>query len=196
MVRAAVALWRKNGYAATTVADISSEAGVSEALFYFYYPSKEDLLFELGAQSTRDVQIEIEQRLREPYELADVIVAALTVLEKELRLNPPELIIEAVLEATRQEHRTQASLKPYKRMSPLFGKLFERARADGKLSQRVDVRHLATLTQAVVSDGTRRWVAGAYGDRSYALAISDDVNALVIGFNQLAEAAGPDDANA
>jgi AcrR family transcriptional regulator len=36
LVQAAMALWRTNGYAKTTVADICRAAGVSRALFYFY----------------------------------------------------------------------------------------------------------------------------------------------------------------
>src|SRR4029078_11210070 len=51
-VQAATALWRANGYARTTVADICRAAGVSKALFYFYFPRKEDLLFEVGGRST------------------------------------------------------------------------------------------------------------------------------------------------
>ena len=34
LVRAAMALWRANGYAATTVADICKAAGVSKPLFW------------------------------------------------------------------------------------------------------------------------------------------------------------------
>ncbi len=52
LVQAAMALWRTNGYARTTVADICRAAGVSKALFYFYFPRKEDVLFEVGMLST------------------------------------------------------------------------------------------------------------------------------------------------
>ena len=56
LVQAAMALWRTNGYANTTVADICRAAGVSKALFYFYFPRKEDVLFEVGALSTQSAQ--------------------------------------------------------------------------------------------------------------------------------------------
>src|SRR5260370_35576178 len=52
LVAAAMALWRANGYARTTVADICRAAGVSKALFYFYFPRKEDVLFGVGVLST------------------------------------------------------------------------------------------------------------------------------------------------
>ena len=69
LVQAALALWRANGYARTTVADICRAAGVSKALFYFYFPRKEDVLFEVGVLST---EIEVEQRLRHTRRPADV----------------------------------------------------------------------------------------------------------------------------
>src|SRR5260370_7894131 len=52
LVQAATALWRTNGYARTTVADICRAAGVSKALFYFYFPRKENVLYEVGVLST------------------------------------------------------------------------------------------------------------------------------------------------
>src|SRR5262245_56634477 len=94
LVRAAVALWRANGYAGTTVADICRAAGVSKALFYFYFPRKEDVLFEIGVLSTQAAHRAAHELLQKPYAMADVIDAALTSLERSMRRNPPELIME------------------------------------------------------------------------------------------------------
>ncbi len=58
-----MALWRTNGYAKTTVADICRAAGVSRALFYFYFPAKEDVLFEVGLLSTRAAQKTVRSML-------------------------------------------------------------------------------------------------------------------------------------
>ena len=58
-----MALWRTNGYAKTTVADICRAAGVSRALFYFYFPAKEDVLFEVGLLSTRAAQKTVRELL-------------------------------------------------------------------------------------------------------------------------------------
>src|SRR5918911_669413 len=70
LVQAAMALWRTNGYATTTVAEICKAAGVSKALFYFYFPRKEDVLFEVGVLSTESARRTIRQLLRRPYELS------------------------------------------------------------------------------------------------------------------------------
>src|ERR1700675_5146491 len=69
LVQAAMALWRTNGYANTTVADICRAAGVSRALFYFYFPAKEDVLFEVGLLSTRAAQRTAQTLLRTDYDV-------------------------------------------------------------------------------------------------------------------------------
>lgn len=103
-----MALWRTNGYAKTTVADICRAAGVSRALFYFYFPAKEDILFEVGLLSTRAAQQAVRSSLRGDYDVESVIGAALRSLERSMARNPRELIIETILEGYRQHHRILA----------------------------------------------------------------------------------------
>src|SRR5438067_396784 len=112
LVQAAMALWRTNGYANTTVADICRAAGVSKALFFFYFPRKEDILFDVGVLSTQAAQRTVREMLTKPYEIPAVIEAALTTLERSMARNPPELIIETILEGYRHEHRILAGEEP------------------------------------------------------------------------------------
>src|SRR5215470_19085521 len=75
LVQAAMALWRANGYARTTVADICRAAGVSKALFYFYFPRKEDVLFEVGVVSTDAAHRVATDTMAKPYDIPAVITA-------------------------------------------------------------------------------------------------------------------------
>ncbi len=175
---AAVALWRAHGYAGTTVADICRAAGVSKALFYFYFPRKEDMLFEVGVLSTDEAHRRAREILQKPYEVPTVIEAVLSSLEDTMRRNPPELIIETILEGYRQLLTGHERLE---RTSAIFVELFERAQVDGKLPAHVDVAHLANVAQTLVSEGARQWAAGAYGDRSFTEVVSRDIVALVVG---------------
>jgi AcrR family transcriptional regulator len=184
-VQAAMALWRTNGYAKTTVADICRAAGVSRALFYFYFPAKEDILFEVGLISTRAAQKTVRARLKADYEVSSVIVDALRSLERSMTRNPRELIVETILEGYRQEHRILAGERSYDSDADMFGDLFVKAQADGKLAAHVDVRHLSHLAGMHVSEGVRHWAAGTYGDRSFTEVVSRDIAALIAGFNQL-----------
>jgi AcrR family transcriptional regulator len=185
LVQAAMALWRTNGYAKTTVADICRAAGVSRALFYFYFPAKEDVLFEVGLLSTRAAQKTVRSLLQTDHEIDAVIAEALRSLERSMARNPRELIIETILEGYRHEHRILAGELADDTDADMFGELFAKAQQDGKLAAHVDVRHLSHLAGMHVSEGVRHWAAGTYGDRSFAEVVSRDIAALVAGYNQL-----------
>ncbi|BCI54339.1 TetR family transcriptional regulator [Mycolicibacterium litorale] len=187
LVQAAMALWRTNGYAETTVADICTAAGVSKALFYFYFPRKEDVLFEVGVMSTRSARRTAEALLDKPYEVASVVAAALVDLERSMARNPPELIIAAILEGYRHEHRILAGQEPVEDEEDtggMFTALFERAQRDGTLPRHVDVAHLAYLAHTLVSEGARHWAAGAFGDRSFAEVVGADIGAVIAGVSR------------
>jgi AcrR family transcriptional regulator len=180
LVAAAMALWRANGYARTTVADICRAAGVSKALFYFYFPRKEDVLFEVGVLSTDAAHSVAIAILAKPYEVPAVITAVLASLEDTMRASTPELIIEAILEGYRQALAGHDHLE---RTSVIFAEVLERAIEDGKLAAHIDVDHVAKVAQSLVSEGARHWAAGAYGDQSFAEVVGRDINALVAGYS-------------
>jgi AcrR family transcriptional regulator len=179
-VQAAMALWRANGYARTTVADICRAAGVSKALFYFYFPRKEDVLFEVGVVSTDAAHSKATEMMAKQYDVPTVINAVLTSLEYTMRCNPPELIIETIIEGYRQALAGHDHLD---RTSLIFAELFEQAQRDGKLPKDLDVAHVANVAQSMVSEGARHWAAGAYGDRSFAEVVGRDITALVTGYS-------------
>ena len=135
-----MALWRTNGYAQTTVADICRAAGVSRALFYFYFPAKEDVLFEVGLLSTRAAQKKVRAMLDTDYQVENVVAEALRSLERSMARNPRDLIVETILEGYRHEHRILAGAERSDSDADMFGDLFTKAQADGKLAAHVDVQ--------------------------------------------------------
>jgi AcrR family transcriptional regulator len=181
-----MALWRTNGYAKTTVADICRAAGVSRALFYFYFPAKEDILFEVGLLSTRAAQKKVRSLLDTDYDVETVIAEALRSLERSMARNPRELIVQTILEGYRHEHRILAGDERNDTDADMFGELFARAQDDGKLAAGVDVAHLSHLAGMHVSEGVRHWASGSYGDRSFSEVVTDDIAALITGYNQRA----------
>ncbi len=98
--------------------------------------------------------------------------------------NPPDLIVETILEGYRHEHRILAGdVDQETQDADMFGELFARAQADGKLGAHVDVTHLSRLAQILVSEGVRHWAGGGFGDRSFTDVVARDIGALIIGFN-------------
>jgi AcrR family transcriptional regulator len=191
LLQAAIALWRTKGFAGTTVADICQAAGVSKALFYFYFPRKEDALLEAGFLSTREARHKWRELVEGPYDLPDVIVQVLATLERTMRRNPPELLIHTTLEGYRAEQRALAEGDPREHHATrfLFLELLERAQADGKLPPGLDVLHLARVTQTLLETGTRHWAAGEYGECGFAEVVGHDINAFIAGYSQAREAA-------
>ncbi|HEX2214521.1 MAG TPA: helix-turn-helix domain-containing protein [Mycobacterium sp.] len=183
LVQAAMALWRTNGYAKTTVADICRAAGVSRALFYFYFPAKEDILFEVGLLSTRAAQKKVRALLTKDYDVEYVIAKALRSLERSMARNPKDLIVETILEGYRHEQRILAGDEQSDADADMFGELFTKAQQDGKLAAHVDVTHLSRVAQMHVSEGVRHWAAGGFGDRSFAEVVTNDIGALITGYN-------------
>lgn len=179
-----MALWRTNGYAKTTVADICRAAGVSRALFYFYFPAKEDVLFEVGLLSTRAAQKTVREHLAGDYDVPAVIAQALRSLERSMSRNPRELIVQTILEGYRHEQLILTGERPDDADADMFGELFARAQDDGKLADHIDVPHLSRLAQMHVSEGVRHWALGGFGDRSFAEVVARDISALIAGFNQ------------
>nr|WP_232004907.1 TetR/AcrR family transcriptional regulator [Mycobacterium sp. ACS1612] len=179
LVQAAMALWRTNGYAGTTVADICRAAGVSKALFYFYFPRKEDVLFEVGVLSTDVAHNVATEMMAKPYEVSAVITAVLASIEDTMRRSTPELVVEAILEGYRQALAGHDHLE---RTSVIFAEVFERAKQDGKLPLDFDGAHVANVAQSLVGEGARHWAAGKYGGRSFAEVVSRDITALVVGY--------------
>ena len=182
LVQAAMALWRTKGYATTTVAEICAAAGVSKALFYFYFPRKEDVLFEVGVMSTQAAQRAIRDQLDGPYEIDEVISKALRTLEKSMRRNPRELVVETILEGYRHEHRILAT-GAGEVDADMFTELFARAQSDGTVDASVDTAHLAYLASTLVSEGARHWAAGSFGDRAFCDVVAEDVMTLIAGVN-------------
>nr|WP_242423934.1 TetR/AcrR family transcriptional regulator [Frankia sp. EI5c] len=179
-----MALWRANGYAATTVADICRAAGVSKGLFYFYFPRKEDMLFEISLQSTDAAKQTARELSQGRYEISAVVTATLTSLERSMRRNPPELIFEMVMEGYRYEQRSLVGTVQPEHSTLIFGELFDRAVVTGELPPHVDAARLARLAQSMISEGARHWAAGAYADRSFTEIVSADIAVLITGFRQ------------
>jgi AcrR family transcriptional regulator len=182
-VQAAMALWRTNGYAQTTVADICRAAGVSRALFYFYFPAKEDVLFEVGLLSTRAAQKTVRAMLDTDYDVDNVVAEALRSLERSMARNPRDLIVETILEGYRHEHRILSGAERSDVDADMFGDLFTKAQADGKLAAHVDVKHLSHLAGMHVSEGVRHWASGSFGDRKFSEVVTGDIAALIAGYN-------------
>ena len=152
----------------------------------------DDLVVSTEKKSKKDAKAgvtpEIGKRVKSllvgDYDVMDVVTEALRSLERSMARNPPELIVQTILEGYRHEHRILAGdLAPDTQGADMFGELFTRAQVDGKLAAHVDVSHLSRLAQILVSEGVRHWAGGSFGDRAFTDVVARDIGAMITGFN-------------
>lgn len=67
----------ERGYAATTIAEIAAEAGVSRGLLHYYFKSKENLLAQV-VRASSEVHLDLVQSMFAQSETADDLAAGLT----------------------------------------------------------------------------------------------------------------------
>lgn len=71
LLRAAVDLFYKKGYAGTSIRDVGTKAGVSNSLLYHYFKDKEEMLFQIIMDLSRELLtdlIEIDKSVEDPVE--------------------------------------------------------------------------------------------------------------------------------
>jgi AcrR family transcriptional regulator len=73
IIRAAVALFAESGYKETTTSQIAERAGISRRLFFYYFPSKDDVLFAIREEAVVALRELVRQQ---PARLADIDVVA------------------------------------------------------------------------------------------------------------------------
>jgi AcrR family transcriptional regulator len=165
LVLAATSLWRVNGYDRTAVADICQAAGVSKGLFYFYFERKDDLLYEIGLFSYASVARQADRLLKGDYEVVAVMRSMLESFERDMRRNPGEIVVRAILEGYR---RLAQDRDRYDQPPPMLQVVLERAVRDGKLPAHFDVTGMARMSQIVISEGARVWASGLSDNPSFA----------------------------
>ena len=73
VVRAAVALFAEKGYKETTAAEIAQRAGISRRTFFYYFQSKDDVLFTVDGRHMETLSALVSEQ---PLELSDLEAVA------------------------------------------------------------------------------------------------------------------------
>ena len=148
---AAEQCFARAGFHRTTMQDICRAANVSAGALYVYYASKEELIAGI---CERD-RTKLAGQLAELAEAPDLL-AALGQLAQHYAVEQPAykrvLVIEMGVESTRNPAIAQIFQAVDRFCVESFAKLFERARAEGRIAPRVDSRTLA-LVVATIGDG-------------------------------------------
>lgn len=81
LLGAALAEFQRDGMAGADIAAIVSAAGVAHATFFFHFPTKEHVLFELEKREEDRIAADLAQRFAEPHDVRTTLTATLRSLQ-------------------------------------------------------------------------------------------------------------------
>lgn len=160
--RCALHLFSEKGYAATSLADIAKEAGVSTGTLYRYYPNKGDLLMRIGSKSVDHLD-EFARALPASMPLDEKLAA---VLEEDLRgvllrllnsdgsfneltPNKRELVLAYRAEVYASLNRLSQEMDVRRRLNALYGSLIADAQHTGECDTNLDVEAASQLVESI-----------------------------------------------
>jgi AcrR family transcriptional regulator len=96
LVRAALKLWRKQGFEDTTVDEIAAEAGVAWSTFYYHFANKDDLLRELGGLTAQAVDRDLSFEPGASPDLESALDAFVSSVARHMTTVPREIVLAAI----------------------------------------------------------------------------------------------------
>ncbi len=144
----------ERGYAATTIAEIAAEAGVSRGLLHYYFKSKEDLLAQVVRAST-EVHLELIEAMSAQSETADDLAAGLAGALRAIVESDPTYMSLALecWTVARQSPLVARELEDlYRQVREAFRESLAEAMARGVIAPTIPLDGLAALLVGV-TDG-------------------------------------------
>ncbi len=145
-------LFSKNGYDATSVAEICQDAQVSKGAFYHHFPSKQDLflalmtrwlgevdeLFHVAGQSAEDVPQALEN-------MAVIVGGFFDQLEGGF-----PILLEFWRQASRRPAVWEQAVAPYRRYLDFFADMIQSGIDEGAIKEDTDPEGTARVLMAIV----------------------------------------------
>lgn len=144
-------LFSKDGYDATSVAEICQQAGVSKGAFYHHFPSKQDLflalmtrwleevdaLFQVAGESAEDIPQALEH-------MAVIVSGFFDQLEGGF-----PILLEFWRQASRRSDIWQQAVSPYRRYLDYFADMIQVGIDEGAFKEDIDPEQKARILMAI-----------------------------------------------
>jgi AcrR family transcriptional regulator len=160
LVRAALKLWRKQGFEDTTVGEIAAEADVGWSTFYYHFARKDDVLRELGGLTAHAVEKDLSFEPGAYPDLPSAIDAFVTSMAKHMTTVPREILLAAIsqnMESIR--HLGDPSLADGVHFTRTLDRLFLNAGCD-ELWDSGDHTEISAVFTGMLMEGVLRWASG------------------------------------
>jgi AcrR family transcriptional regulator len=160
LVRAALKLWRQQGFEDTTVDEIAAEAEVGWSTFYYHFANKDELLQELGGLTAQAVEKDLSFERGAYPDLPSAIDAFVTSMAKHMTTVPREIVLAAIgrnMAAIGQIG--DPSLPGAVNFGSTLDRLFLQTGGDGRWGS-VDHAEVSAVFTGMLMEGVLRWASG------------------------------------
>ena len=151
ILNTALELFSKNGYDATSVAEICERADVSKGAFYHHFPSKQDLFLVLMRTWLDDVdgmfQVAGQEKISTPQVIENMASISGGIFEA-LEGGFP-ILLEFWTQANRNPAVWQKAVEPYRQFLDFFTNLVRTGIAEGSFKQDLDPEVAARILTSV-----------------------------------------------
>ena len=141
ILQTSLALFSKNGYDATSVAEICQSAGVSKGAFYHHFPSKHDLFLTLMTEWLDQVDSWFLEARTESDDIVQALVNMAGVTGQfygELEGGFP-ILLEFWTQAIRQPLFWEQAVEPYRKYLGFFRGMIESGKEAGAFQEDLDL---------------------------------------------------------
>lgn len=135
ILTAAQALFARDGYDATGVADICKLAGVSKGAFYHHFPTKHAIFMALLDEWLKGLDVRMEEALKSSGNVADGLVKIGGMAQEVFEAADERLtmFLEFWTKASRDPEVWKNTIAPYRRYQALFAELMRRGIQEGSI---------------------------------------------------------------
>lgn len=172
LVEAALRLFATQGYEATTVAQITREAGVAKGTFFNYFSTKEDVLLKVSDMQQSWVVEQVSMMQAEPGPLAPRLIALMERLVERMFLTPA--LVRAMFLTTLARVGDQQVVDHF---AAALVPLFTAAQETGEFTQRFSSQAMAELTVQTYFVAMLRW----RGDTPLSKVVGESLDAVLYG---------------
>lgn len=171
----ALRLINENGYDSVTIGQICKEANIAKNTFYYYFASKDDLLFQFYVMPREDAATDIAGILEEPISIEQYWMS-LTPLLNFIIENGPETMRNIILAQINRKISAFKSESEHLDLIEIRTAIIKRGQAAGEIRSGSDPRILQILAQTQLIGLLNMWCVSEGGfDLKKAVRLSIEV---------------------
>jgi AcrR family transcriptional regulator len=162
LAHAANRLWASKGFDETSVSEICQAAGIPRANFYFYFQSKDDLLFELGLEAIEGVAAAARKAIdgRSTDDALRTIVAAFA---RQAQRTPKPLLDRTIIQLMSRTERWADTRGDRPSFYQHLVHLVALAQEHGEIAEGITTAEIAQTLGATLREGLLIWARGQTG---------------------------------